>query len=52
MSEGEIDRNEADRLLTLSSPALLEYINRATKNEDIYLETSEKNEILSSETIL
>jgi hypothetical protein len=49
MSEGEIDRNEADRLLTLSSPALLEYINRATKNEDIYLETSEKNEILSSE---
>lgn len=49
MSEGEIDKNEADRLLTLSSPALLEYIERTARNEDIYLETTAKNEELTSE---
>lgn len=49
MAEGEIDNNEAERLLTLSSPELLSYIDKITEKEEAYLKAEEENKELSTE---
>lgn len=49
MAEGEVDKNEAERLLTLSSPELLSYIDKMTEKEEAYLKVEEENKELSSE---
>lgn len=49
MSEGCIDNNEAERLLTLSSSDFLTCVERLYEKEDAYLEEHVKNNELTSE---
>lgn len=43
MSEGCIDANESERILSLTSSDFLEYIEKIDKREDIYLQEHEEN---------
>lgn len=49
MSEGCIDDNEAERLLTLSSSDFLSFFDKMYENEDLYLEEHTRNNKLAAE---
>ena len=49
MSEGCIDDNEAERLLTLSSSDFLSFFDKMYENEDLYLEEHMRNNKLAAE---
>lgn len=49
MSEGCIDNNEAERLLTLSSSDFLAYVEKMYEKEDVYLDEHMRNNKLTVE---
>lgn len=49
MSEGCIDNNEAERLLTLSSSDFLTYVEKMYEKEDVYLDEHMRNNELTVE---
>ncbi|MBR6104669.1 MAG: hypothetical protein IKP81_06400 [Paludibacteraceae bacterium] len=46
MSEGLVDENEAERLLTLSTTDFADFVEKINKEEESYLETKSENEEL------
>lgn len=49
MSEGCIDNNEAERLITLSSSDFLTYVEKMYEKEDVYLDEHMRNNVLAGE---